>query len=285
MKSIAVIVALLAGCNQSRPEEAKEPPPPVVSGSAGSAAIASASKPISSQPIAPYHPSGAVPDSIKAAISAPDRSEEDRRLDAGRKPGEVLAFFGVAPGMKIGELFAGAGYTTELLARVAGSSGVVYAQNTKEAMDKLARKPLSERAGKAVMQRVVVVERPIDAPFPPEAKQLDLVITVLNYHDAVHADSDRAAMNKAVYAALKKGGVYAIVDSNAQVGSGGRDAGTLHRIDESLVKSEVGAAGFTLAAESEVLRNPSDPRDWNSSPDAAGPKRGTSDRFVLKFVK
>jgi len=187
--------------------------------------------------------------------------------------------------MKIGELFAGAGYTTELMARVVGDTGAIYAQNTKEFMDRIARKPLTERAAKPVMQRVVVVERPIDAPFPPEAKQLDLVITVLNYHDAVHIGADRSAMKKAVFAALKKGGVYAIVDSSAASGSGARDAGTLHRIDEQLVKTEVTAAGFKLAGESDVLRNPSDPRDWNSSPTAAGAKRGTSDRFVLKFVK
>jgi len=33
------------------------------------------------------------------------------------------------------------------------------------------------------------------------------------------------------------------------------------------------------------LRNPNDTRDWNDSPKEAGERRGTSDRFVLKFEK
>lgn len=308
MRLFVIAIALAAGCNQSKSEEAKEPPPmvapaTVTTGSAtppaGSAAPASAgSAAAAPQPIPPYTPAASVPEPIKAAIAATDRSDDDRRLDAGRKPGEVLAFFGVAPGMKIGELWAGSGYTTELMARVVGDSGAIYAENTKEYMAKVASNdkaagkpaspmglPLTERAQKPVMQHVAVVERPLDAPFPPEAKQLDLVVTVLNYHDTVRMNVDRAAMNKAVFAALKKGGVYAVVDSSAVAGSGTRDVDTLHRIDEDVVKKEVQAAGFKLAGESDVLRNPSDARDWNSSPKVAGVRRGTSDRFVLKFVK
>jgi len=47
----------------------------------------------------------------------------------------------------------------------------------------------------------------------------------------------------------------------------------------------VEAAGFRLAAEGDFLRNPDDARDWSASPRNAGERRGTSDRFVLKFVK
>lgn len=235
--------------------------------------------------IPPYTPAASVPDPIKAAIAAPDRSSEDRKLDAGRKPGEVLAFFNIAPGQKIGELFAGGGYTSELLARVIDEPGQLFAQNTKEALDKFLRKPWSERAAKPVMKHVVSVERAVDDPFPPEARNLDAVITVLNYHDVVNMKADRAKMNKAVFTALKPGGIYGIVDSSAAVGSGTRDCETLHRIDEDVVKQEVTAAGFKLDAESDVLRNPADTRDWSSSPKAAGEKRGTSDRFVLRFVK
>ena len=85
--------------------------------------------------IPPYTPAADVPAPIKAAIAAPDREDKDRALDAGRKPGEVLAFFKVAPGEKIGELFAGGGYTTELMARTVGDSGTIFAQNTKEILD------------------------------------------------------------------------------------------------------------------------------------------------------
>ena len=194
-------------------------------------------------------------DPIAAAVSAPDRSDDDKKLDAGRKPAEVLAFFGVAPGQHVGELFAGGGYTTELLARVVGDGGTVYAENTKEILDKFARKPWTERAAKPVMKHVVALEQAIDAPFPPDVKDLDAVIFILNYHDTVWMKADRAKMNAAVFAALEPGGVYGIVDHSAADGSGTGDCETLHRIDEAVVKQEVASAGFS------------------------------SDRFVLKFVK
>jgi predicted methyltransferase len=92
-------------------------------------------------------------------------------------------------------------------------------------------------------------------------------------------------MNRAILAALKPGGVYAILDSSARPGSGLQDTKTLHRIDEETVRAEVERVGFKLAGKSDLLRNPSDTRDWNSSPVAAGEKRGTGDRFVDKFVK
>ena len=235
--------------------------------------------------IPPYTPAADVPDPIRAAIAAADRNDKDRALDAGRKPAEVLAFFLVAPGQKVGELFAGPGYTTEIIARVVGDGGKVYAQNTKEILDRFARGPLTERLAKPVMANTVMVEQPSETPFPPDAKNLDAVICVLNYHDYVWQKVDRKKLNKAVFAALKPGGVYAIVDHSATKGSGLKDVETLHRIDEDAVKKEITAAGFKLDAESDVLRNPEDPRDWNASPRAAAEKRGTSDRFTLRFVK
>ena len=254
-------------------------------GSAMGSAVATGSGAGSAIVVPPYTPAADVPEPIKAAIAAPDRTDADRALDAGRKPGEVLAFFKIAPKQKIGELFAGGGYTTELMARTVGAKGKVYAQNTKEMLDKFLRKPWDERAAKPVMKHVVGVERPIDDPFPPEAKNLDAVITILNYHDFVNMKVDRAKMNKAVFKALKRGGIYGIVDSSAADKSGTRDTDTLHRIDEAVVKQEVLAAGFKLDGESDVLRNKDDKRDWNSSPRAAGERRGTSDRFVLRFKK
>jgi len=235
--------------------------------------------------VPPYTPAADVPKPIVDAVAAPDRTVEDRALDAGRKPGEVLAYFKVAPGQNILELFAGGGYTTELLRRTVGDAGKIYAQNTKEIMDKFARKPWEARAAKPVNAGVVPVERPIDDPFPPEAKDLDAVITILNYHDTVPMKADRPKMNKAIFDALKPGGIYGIVDHSAAAGSGIRDCETLHRIDEAVVKQEVLAAGFQLDGESDVLKHADDKRDWNASPRKAAEKRGTSDRFTLRFVK
>jgi predicted methyltransferase len=226
-----------------------------------------------------------IPPAIAQLVSAPDRSDQDKALDAGRHPAEMLAFFGIAPGMHVAEIMAGGGYTSELLARAVGPSGVVYGQNDKFILDRFAEKPWSDRLAKPVMKNVVRVDRELEDPLPPEAKDLDAVLCVLFYHDTVWLKTDRAKMNAAVYASLKSGGVYGIVDHSARAGVGLNDVDTLHRIEEKIVVAEITKAGFRLDADASFLRNPNDARDWNDSPKAAGDKRGTSDRFVLRFVK
>jgi len=222
---------------------------------------------------------------VRAAVDTTDRSAADRALDDGRHPAETLAFFGIAPGMHVAELGAGGGYTTELLARVVGPRGVVYGQNSPLILSRFAEKPWSERLAKPVNKNVVRADREFDDPLPPDAHDLDAVILILFYHDTVWMQTDRARMNAAIFKALKPGGVFGIVDHSARAGSGLADVQTLHRIEEHVVRDEVEKAGFRLAAEATFLKNPSDPRDWNASPRVAAEKRGTSDRFVLKFVK
>jgi predicted methyltransferase len=290
MKSFVLVVALVAAGGACKKKQAEPTPGSAVGsgsdvGSGSAVGSAVAVTPDAALVPPPYEPAKDVPEEWKQAIAAADREVADRMLDAGRQPGEVFGFFGVKPGMKIGELFAGGGYSTELLARVVGDGGKIWAQNSTEILDMFARKPWTARAAKPVMKNVVAVEKPIDDPFPPEAKDLDMVITILNYHDAVWQKADRPKMNKLIFDALKQGGVYAIVDHSAAKGSGVRDVETLHRIDEEVVKQEVLAAGFKLDASSDVLRHPSDSRDWSTSPRTAGEKRGTSDRFTLRFVK
>jgi predicted methyltransferase len=226
-----------------------------------------------------------VPPALRAIVDAADRAPEDTKLDAGRKPAELLAFAGVKPGMKVAELAAGGGYTTELLARSVGPSGVVYGQNTAPLLEKFLEKPWSARLAKPVNKNVVRVTRDMDDPLPPEVKDLDAVICILFYHDTFWMKADQAKMNAAVFRALKPGGVYVIVDHSGKAGSGTSEVQTIHRIEESVVRKEVSAAGFKLEADADFLRNADDKRDWSTSPMAAGEKRGTSDRFVLKFKK
>lgn len=280
----ALLAALIvfAGCSKSKESPPSASPPPA---SAAKTTTGTPADPAKPPPIPAYEPAPTVPDAIRAAIADKERNDKDRALDAGRKPGEVLAFFKIAPGQKVGELFAATGYTTEIMARTLGPSGKLYAQNSKDILDRFARKPLTERLAQPAMKNVVMIEQPAETPFPPEVKDLDAVICILNYHDFVWQKVDRAKLNAAVFAALKPGGVYGIVDHSAVAGHGVNDVETLHRIDEDAVKQEVTAAGFKVDAESDVLRNPADPRDWNSSPKAAAEKRGTSDRFTLRFVK
>jgi predicted methyltransferase len=226
----------------------------------------------------------APPPDPAAVVSAPDRTDADRALDAGRHPVETLGFLGVGPGMRVAELGAGGGYTTELLARSVGPSGMVYAENPSVVLG-FAGEAWKQRLTRPALANTVRVDRELEAPLPPEASGLDLVVMNANYHDTVAMKTDRAAMIRAIFQALRPGGSFVLIDSSARPGTGAADASTLHRIDEQLVRTEVTAAGFRLAAEGDFLRNPEDTRDWNSSPRAAGERRGTSDRFALRFVK
>ncbi len=279
-----LIVALIAGCAAAQPVDPPSPVPPPASAARSTsespppAASAPAAKPAVVERVE-------VPPAIRAIVDAADRTDADRALDAGRKPAEMLSFFGIRPGMKVAELCAGGGYTAELLARAVGPSGKVYAQNPKFILDRFAEKPWSERLARPVMKSVVRVDRELDDPLPPEAKDLDAVFLVLFYHDAVWLHVNRDAMNQAALRALKPGGIYAIIDHSARDGAALTDVKTLHRIEQKALLAEVLRAGFRLDAEATFLRNPADPRDWNASPPAAGAQRGAPDRFVLKLVK
>lgn len=220
-----------------------------------------------------------------AAVAATDRSGDDRALDDGRHPSEMLAFFGVAPGMKVAEIGAGGGYTSELFARTVGAKGKVFGQNSKMILERFAEKPWSERLKKPVMKNVVRVDREFDDPLPAQAKDLDGVYVVLFYHDLYWQNVDRKKMNEKIFASLKKGGFYGVIDHTAAAGAGESQVKTLHRIEESTVKKDIEAAGFVLVREGNFLRNPDDTLDWNDSPKEAGDKRGKSDRFALLFKK
>ncbi len=225
------------------------------------------------------------PVSIQQALQASDREPGDQDLDPQRHPVKLFEFFKVRPGMRVAELGAGRGYTTELLARVVGSEGAVYGQNSRFILERFAEQPWSERLKKPALANVTRIDAEFDAPLPGIGEPLDLVLNVLFYHDTVWMEVDRPRMNQAVFDALAPGGVYGIVDHSAADGAGTSVAKTLHRIEEKVLIEEVMAVGFMLEGRADFLRNPEDSRDWNAAPSAAGERRGTSDRFVLKFRK
>jgi predicted methyltransferase len=226
-----------------------------------------------------------VPPELQGVIDAADRTAEDKSLDVGRQPGMTLAFYSIAEGMNVAELGAGNGYFTEVLARAVAPKGKVFAQNSKAVTDKPSSKSWDDRLRRPALANVVRVDRELDAPLPPEATNLDAVFVALFYHDLYWMKVDRAEMNKAIFNALKPGGVYAVIDHAAKRGDGTTVVKTLHRIEESDVVHDIQAAGFVLDGEATFLRNPRDTKDWSTAPGSGAEKRGTSDRFVLRFKK
>jgi predicted methyltransferase len=224
------------------------------------------------------------PPALVALLDAPDRSPEDRALDKGRHAPELMAFAGVKPGMRIAELGAWEGYTAELLARAVAPDGMVYAQDPPE-FDKYTKKTWEGRAKRPPYARITRVARGFDDPIPPGTPPLDVALSVLFYHDTVWLGVDRAKMNAAIFRALKPGGVLVVADHHAKDGAGVGVAKSLHRIEKKVVVDELQRAGFVLEAEADFLRHPDDARDWSASDEAPPEKRGTSDRFVLRFRK
>jgi predicted methyltransferase len=215
-----------------------------------------------------------------AIVAAPDRSEGDRQADARREPAKMLAFAGVKGGMKVLDMEANAGYSTELLARAVGPSGVVYAQDSAAIIEKFVKDKFDIRAQKPSMKNVVHVVRDFDDPVPSDVSNLDLITFFFAYHDITYMEVDRAVMNRILFAALKPGGILVIADHSAKPGEGTNVAKTLHRIEESTLRKEIEAAGFKLVTEADFLRHPEDPRDA-----AVFRPQVPVDEFVLKYQK
>jgi len=221
-----------------------------------------------------------VPD-YAAIVAAPDRSAADRDTDKRRDPVKLLAFTGVRTGMKVLDMGAGGGYSTELMARAVGPTGIVYGQNA--ANFERAVTALQARTQTPAGKNITPLARPFDDPLPPEVRDLDLVTYFFFYHDTTYLDVDRAQMNRKLFAALKPGGVMIIADHSAKVGDGISVGRSLHRIEESVLRNEVAAAGFKFAAEGDFLRQPADKRDFSVQP--VTPTRPAVDEFVLRFEK
>jgi predicted methyltransferase len=217
-----------------------------------------------------------IPANAAAAAADTHRPQSDTSRDADRKPAETLAVAGIKRGDKILELIPAAGYMTRLLSAAVGPTGHVYAVNLPALNDRIKAqtKPVLDDPA---YKNVTYLEQPFGELKAPEP--VDVVWTSMNYHDFKNEGMffvDTAAMNKAIFAALKPGGLYVIIDHIAEPGSGTRDTRTLHRIDPETVKNEVRAAGFTLEAESDILRNP-EPHTGHSD--------DKSDKFFFKFRK
>ena len=231
------------------------------------------------------HNSQTTPAYVTAALKDAGRPDADKQLDAERLPAAMVAFAGIKPGTRVMDLMPGQGYFTRIFAKIVGRNGYVYAYSPTE-IDSLIQKRfpgVDVTKQFAAYSNVAVLHAPVNSLVAPES--LDVVWTSQNYHDlhdSFYKPADLAIINKAVFHVLKPGGIYIVLDHAAAAGSGLSATETLHRIDEAVVKKEVLAAGFKLAGESNVLRNPKDPHDKLVFDPSI---RHHTDQFILKFVK
>jgi predicted methyltransferase len=201
-------------------------------------------------------------------------------LDPAWKASEVVEFIGLKKGDKVADIVGGR--LTASLAQAVGPTGMVYAMETAEVVKAHPDALAHMKALASQSPNVIVSAEPVASPLP---SGLDAVFIRQNYHDLYDkfmGPADVAAFNKAVFAALKPGGVYVVLDHAAQAGSGVSATDTLHRIDAARVKADVLAAGFKLDAESSILANKSDDHTKNVFDPSV---RGHTDQFLFRFKK
>ncbi len=223
-------------------------------------------------------PAPSSPPAAPAPITA-SRPQADIDRDVNRKPLEVIAFAGVKSGMKVAELAPGGGYYTRMLSAAVGPNGKVYVvASPRQAARPGGLDTLNALA--AVLPNIVVVTSEYTALALPEP--VDVVWTTENYHDFHNGPTANiAALNASVFKALKPGGIFYVEDHSAADGAGLEATSKVHRMDEAVAKAELAAAGFTLDAESDLLRNPSDNKAGSNS--EAG--HFVTDRFMLRMKK
>ena len=207
-------------------------------------------------------------------IESPIRTDQDRRMDASRRPADLLALTQVKPGMQVLDVSAGGGYTSQVLALAVGPTGKVWAQREQPGA------ALTKRLADNPQTNLVIVLRSLESPVPEGAPKLDLVTLILNYHDISYLPVDRSKMNRAILDALKPGGYFVLMDHSAKAGADISSGKSLHRIDQAIVVAEVQKAGFVLQAQSDAWRDPADTREQSS-----GDSKIPTDKFALRFVK
>ena len=228
-------------------------------------------------------------DVVDAAVQHAGRSSADRKRDALDHPAQILRLAGIKPGMRVADVLAGDGYSSELASYIVGPKGHVLLLNNT-AYDRWAdgqwQKRLAGNRLPNVEHRTVDLEH-LDLP----AASLDALLLVKVYHDLYWIDSDpnsiwpkydAAAVLDQLTRVLKPGGTLLVVDHSARPGTAAADAGTLHRIEEAYAVEDFTRRGFKLVGKSDVLRRPQDTRELISY---KGPALGKTDRFVLVFRK
>lgn len=218
-------------------------------------------------------------DLYAAAIADPLRPAAEVERDALRHPLAMLEFAEIGRGDRVADIRPGAGYFTRLFARSVGDSGHVYAfvPNRTATRENATADVLVGDYGNVSRVNGDLDTMSFDQP-------LDLVFMSQEYHD-FHIPGfgvDVAKMNAAVFAALRPGGLFVVIDHQGAPGTGNSQVSTLHRIEGAFLRREVEAAGFVFEAQSSAVANPADDHTVNVFEPAI---RGRTDQFVYRFRK
>jgi predicted methyltransferase len=236
---------------------------------------------------APAMLSAAPADVAAAVANTAARTPDNVKLDEGRKPAEVLTFFGLQPGMHVIDMFGANKYWAEIMAPAVGPTGSVVVWNPTQFLNDKRRAAFAEFAAR--QPNVVLISSPFEAPDLPAAK-FDFALINLDYHDTYWESTqfkiprqEPDAWLKRLYSAMKPGAVVGIIDHAANPGGDTREVvEKLHRIDPAVVKADFARAGFVLEESSDILRNPADDHSLLVFDDKI---RGKTDRFIYRFRK
>ena len=238
-------------------------------------------RPSSNQPPRALENDSGLATRLTLAMAAPSRPATDRALDATRRPVDVLEFMGIKAGMSVLDVNAAGGYYTELLAAAVGPSGKVYAQNDIQALEGRGGQIDHELTGRLAGNRLPNVVR-LDADLAnlELEQELDAAVLMLTLHDLYNFGGEAATIEllRRIREALKPGAVLGVVDHVGELDRSA-DARELHRIEEGMATRLLEAAGFTIEARSDVLRNPQDTHDQNVFHESV---RRRTDRFVVR---
>ena len=223
----------------------------------------------------------------RAVANTSARTADNVALDEGRKPAELLNFFGLKRGMQVLDLFGGNGYWAEIIAPTIGPRGRVTVWQPAQFYNEERRKSFIEGAGRNT--NVQLISSPFEAPDLP-VSAYDFALINLDYHDVYWQNAQRGipqmdpqAWLQRLYAAMKPGGIVGVVDHVAPAGVDPRQSvEKLHRIDPAVIVADFQKAGFELEGQSEMLRNPADDHSLSVFDKAI---RGKTDRAVFKFRK
>ena len=229
----------------------------------------------------------AQPAEVASAIAATGRTPDNVKLDDGRKPAEVLNFFGLRKGMRVIDMFGANLYWAEIMAPVVGPRGRVTIWQPSQFLNDERKKNVAAFSSR--QKNVSLISSPFEAPNLP-AGAFDFMIMNLDYHDVYLENAERKIVRmepdpwlKTIYAAMKPGAIVGIIDHVAL--PNGDTRGTvakLHRIDPEIIKADFQRAGFELVGVRNFLRNPDD--DYTLV--VFDPKvRGKTDRVVYRFRK